>query len=534
MEKDLWLRLHRVSSDAVMSEENKAENTNQPISAMDSPTREDGVQTGEGRVSFKSNIDDILFSDESPSSPSSAGGAGDVAIDGFKSTSSLVNRILNEDESQSESMSITGESPGTPSRRVRSVQFALDAPSVASNLDDATEEQLLKRIAKMQDIITQTQIDWSGEKALRKRKDKNLVKLAKELQKRATDLEVKDKQIAKVSLHHDFHVHDAKSSQLYTCHFQMTSMVNNISDQYKLADTNLTRSEGKYRAAMMEVEARFANVQMQHRSTCNDLEQRYRTACAEHEAKLSKVQKENEAARAELETTHRAMINETEAKLARLQSQHETVRSQLRLEILQAGLDADQLRSKMTAPDRGDHCPLSKELISEEMPSNERALKKGPGLLVLIVVAILLCLLTAPIVFAAAIRFDQLRHFPFLAAYLPLDLLTMNSICAPVKPGTLLIARMPPFETPWWASDELKSYASRICEDRPRVRLVFARGKLTAYVLEGDVATELWKQSAKQVHVTSEAIFLQNKKGRVLKKITAPWWKNVPINLIQA
>lgn len=511
MEKDLWLRLHRVSSDAVMSEENKAENTNQPISAMDSPTREDGVQTGEGRVSFKSNIDDILFSDESPSSPSSAGGAGDVAIDGFKSTSSLVNRILNEDESQSESMSITGESPGTPSRRVRSVQFALDAPSVASNLDDATEEQLLKRIAKMQDIITQTQIDWSGEKALRKRKDKNLVKLAKELQKRATDLEVKDKQIAK-----------------------MTSMVNNISDQYKLADTNLTRSEGKYRAAMMEVEARFANVQMQHRSTCNDLEQRYRTACAEHEAKLSKVQKENEAARAELELTHRAMINETEAKLARLQSQHETVRSQLRLEILQAGLDADQLRSKMTAPDRGDHCLLSKELISEEMPSNERALKKAPGLLVLIVVAILLCLLTAPIVFAAAIRFDQLRHFPFLAAYLPLDLLTMNSICAPVKPGTLLIARMPPFETPWWASDELKSYASRICEDRPRVRLVFARGKLTAYVLEGDVATELWKQSAKQVHVTSEAIFLQNKKGRVLKKITAPWWKNVPINLIQA
>lgn len=511
MEKDLWLRLHRVSSDAVMSEENKAENTNQPISAMDSPTREDGVQTGEGRVSFKSNIDDILFSDESPSSPSSAGGAGDVAIDGFKSTSSLVNRILNEDESQSESMSITGESPGTPSRRVRSVQFALDAPSVASNLDDATEEQLLKRIAKMQDIITQTQIDWSGEKALRKRKDKNLVKLAKELQKRATDLEVKDKQIAK-----------------------MTSMVNNISDQYKLADTNLTRSEGKYRAAMMEVEARFANVQMQHRSTCNDLEQRYRTACAEHEAKLSKVQKENEAARAELETTHRAMINETEAKLARLQSQHETVRSQLRLEILQAGLDADQLRSKMTAPDRGDHCLLSKELISEEMPSNERALKKAPGLLVLIVVAILLCLLTAPIVFAAAIRFDQLRHFPFLAAYLPLDLLTMNSICAPVKPGTLLIARMPPFETPWWASDELKSYASRICEDRPRVRLVFARGKLTAYVLEGDVATELWKQSAKQVHVTSEAIFLQNKKGRVLKKIAAPWLKNVPINLIQA
>jgi hypothetical protein len=66
------------------------------------------------------------------------------------------------------------------------------------------------------------------------------------------------------------------------------------------------------------------------------------------------------------------------------------------------------------------------------------------------------------------------------------------------------------------------------------VRLVFARGKLTAYVLEGDVATELWKQSAKQVHVTSEAIFLQNKKGRVLKKIAAPWLKNVPINLIQA
>ena len=152
---------------------------------------------------YKSKIDDILFPEGSPPSP--------PALETFKkSPSSLVKRILEQNSShnRAESPPSGGSAdegppklPGTPPPKpARTVKFNMaDSPSASSNLDEASEESLLDRLTRTQEKLTQTQIDLSGEKALRKRKDKNLVKLAKELQKRAAILETKDQQVVKVS-----------------------------------------------------------------------------------------------------------------------------------------------------------------------------------------------------------------------------------------------------------------------------------------------------------------------------------------------
>lgn len=72
-----------------------------------------------------------------------------------------------------------------------------DVGSVASSHEDEdkTHEELVNKIGSLQAKLTQVSIDMSAEKAMRRKKDKSLVKLAKELNKRAADQTAKEKQI---------------------------------------------------------------------------------------------------------------------------------------------------------------------------------------------------------------------------------------------------------------------------------------------------------------------------------------------------
>ena len=72
-----------------------------------------------------------------------------------------------------------------------------DVGSVASSHDDEekTHEELVNKIGNLQAQLTNISIDMSAEKAMRRKKDKSLVKLAKELNKRAADQTAKEKQI---------------------------------------------------------------------------------------------------------------------------------------------------------------------------------------------------------------------------------------------------------------------------------------------------------------------------------------------------
>lgn len=78
----------------------------------------------------------------------------------------------------------------------RKVSFR-DVGSVASSHEDEekTHDELVKKIGELQAKLTQAEIDKSAEKAMRRKKDKSLVKLAKELNKRAADQQAKEKQV---------------------------------------------------------------------------------------------------------------------------------------------------------------------------------------------------------------------------------------------------------------------------------------------------------------------------------------------------
>lgn len=78
----------------------------------------------------------------------------------------------------------------------RKVSFR-DVGSLGSSHDDEekTHEELVNKIGGLQAKLTQASIDISAERAMRRKKDKSLVKLAKELNKRAADQTAKESKI---------------------------------------------------------------------------------------------------------------------------------------------------------------------------------------------------------------------------------------------------------------------------------------------------------------------------------------------------
>jgi hypothetical protein len=76
-----------------------------------------------------------------------------------------------------------------------------DSPASAANIPKgASREESDRELHKLREKVTEVQIDYQAEKATRKRKEKNLVKLAKELNKRTAEIEFKDSQIKRVSI----------------------------------------------------------------------------------------------------------------------------------------------------------------------------------------------------------------------------------------------------------------------------------------------------------------------------------------------
>jgi hypothetical protein len=65
--------------------------------------------------------------------------------------------------------------------------------------EEKTHDELIDKVGKLQARLNQAEIDKSAEKAMRRKKEKSLVKLAKELNKRATDQKEKENTINTVS-----------------------------------------------------------------------------------------------------------------------------------------------------------------------------------------------------------------------------------------------------------------------------------------------------------------------------------------------
>jgi ATP-dependent helicase/DNAse subunit B len=120
------------------------------------------------------------------------------------SSSTLKNGELFLDTSESSSTSnyevIEVNPPLMAQRRNVSFTGIGDSPTSAMNIPKgASREESDREIKRLREKVAEVKIDYQAEKATRKRKEKNLVKLAKELSKRTAEIDFKDSQIKRVS-----------------------------------------------------------------------------------------------------------------------------------------------------------------------------------------------------------------------------------------------------------------------------------------------------------------------------------------------
>lgn len=108
---------------------------------------------------------------------------------------------VDDDEDPEEETTEEARSPTPPIQREVKVKFSgMEGPSPPPELDlgGVTRSQLVQKVGGLQERLTQTQIDLKQEKSARRKKDKNMFKMAKELSKRQVEATEKDEVIQKV------------------------------------------------------------------------------------------------------------------------------------------------------------------------------------------------------------------------------------------------------------------------------------------------------------------------------------------------
>jgi hypothetical protein len=90
----------------------------------------------------------------------------------------------------------TNVNKSSSSRRGVTFDFeSKNLPSHTKSDENMSQSELIANIVNIREQIAQLKIDYSGEKALRKKKEKNIIKLAKQLNIRSGDIADRDRRI---------------------------------------------------------------------------------------------------------------------------------------------------------------------------------------------------------------------------------------------------------------------------------------------------------------------------------------------------
>ena len=122
---------------------------------------------------------------------------GEIQDDGGRS-SSLENPI---------SIIHNNSSPSPSENGKKAVTFFLETPTNGSSsgkklsidqIESLPRQEMNELVVKLQQKVERLTVDYSGEKALRKKKDRNMIKLAKQLNLNAKELNDKNEKIKQV------------------------------------------------------------------------------------------------------------------------------------------------------------------------------------------------------------------------------------------------------------------------------------------------------------------------------------------------
>lgn len=164
----------------------------------------DGILSGEAESSVEA-LQSLLSStaDVSEGDDSARSGEDDVAI-AVAAAAAAVNDSFDsapDEDPKSETIEEADEE-GQKERTPTKVKFSgMDPPSPPRifNVKEASRSELVERLGGLQERLTQAQLDLKAEKSTRRKKEKNLVKLAKELSKRQLETSKREEDVANVS-----------------------------------------------------------------------------------------------------------------------------------------------------------------------------------------------------------------------------------------------------------------------------------------------------------------------------------------------
>lgn len=126
---------------------------------------------------------------------------------------SLIKSILGRSDRSLNGYEIVGESPFKSTEK-KGVSFNIAPGSADSSVADIdkSRDELYTKLDKTEMKLKQAEIDLSAEKTTRKKKERNLIKLAKELNKRASEQESREAEISKVNNYNFCVAHSSPST----------------------------------------------------------------------------------------------------------------------------------------------------------------------------------------------------------------------------------------------------------------------------------------------------------------------------------
>mmetsp|Transcript_7902 Transcript_7902/g.11447 ORF Transcript_7902/g.11447 Transcript_7902/m.11447 type:complete len:477 (-) Transcript_7902:16-1446(-) len=386
---------------------------------------------------------------------------------------------------------------------MRKVSFTGVSSLGSSDSGEKTHDQLIEKIGKIKSDFQQAKCDLSAEKAIRRKKEKNLVKLAKELTKRSKKDNEKDQSIeemkAKITCLQD--KLDAARTEIDNCI---------IEGEKKTRDYNsiLDEAHEKHRRTVAEYDAELLVMSKKHASEIEMLNQSSRDIAIEaerrlfemkqtrdqYEGKLSECKRALESTttlQAEAEKKHRDSVLFNETRIAEINQKHSSQTDDLREELLTKSLQCDKIHAEFAslqikeAPHDADNIAnRTMRMASIRATDDTNAPKAASKPMVLMQLFCFISIVLAIFAYAFGLQ-------------------SMNSICSPVKPGSTLSPGYA-YEAPWWAPKKHKRILFTFCGDRPRTLLTWD-GKMIS-ITDDDASEVLLNQRANEITIEADSL----------------------------
>ena len=273
--------------------------------------------------------------------------------------------------------------------------------------------------------------------------------------------------------------HDAATAELTKTHIQDTE---GLRRTLKEAEMEIERLRTQIGAVREQVEEKAADAEARgllHKEQLAEAQQKLKETCVEHDKKVAEIMKK-----------HENQLDDLRHQLLAANLECDKIRTELASHQMQASPeDADNIinRTMRSASFRSGNAPPKKSMLGVMA----RFLRNSIGVIVLL----------------AAIAF-------------PLGLLSMDAICAPIMPGTVLAAHETSSEAPWWAHDTMKADAFAICGDRPRTSLKWHGGRLV--ITDAGTSKILFDKRSTTASIHGSVVNLYAKNSKI-ETLRPPW-----------